>query len=134
EQYESVKGGLSGIVTGKVISCQKHPNADRLKITRVDIGAEQPLQIVCGAPNVAEGQVVPVATVGTTLYDKEHGAWKIKKSKIRGEESYGMICAEDELGLGNSHDGIMVLAEDTAVGCPLAEVVEVYTDEIFDID
>lgn len=133
EPFESVKGGLKGVVVGQVIECQQHPNADRLKITKVDIGGESPLQIVCGAPNVAQGQKVPVATIGTILFDKEGNPFEIKKGKIRGEESYGMICAEDELGLGESHDGIMVLDEKYAVGTPCSEIFEVEVDEIFEI-
>lgn len=133
DKYESVKGSLKGVIVGQVLTCEKHPNADRLQVTTVNIGAEKPLQIVCGAPNVKAGQNVPVASVGTTLYDKENGAWKIKKSKIRGEESFGMICAEDELGLGQSHEGIMVLAADLQPGTPLVEVFEVVADQIFEI-
>jgi phenylalanyl-tRNA synthetase beta chain len=133
ERYESVKGGLKGIVVGEVLTCTQHPNADRLKVTTVNIGEEQPVQIVCGAPNVAAGQKVPVATIGTTLYSAEGEAWKIKKGKIRGEESFGMICAEDELGLGESHDGIMVLNADLKVGTPASEVFEVENDDIFEI-
>ena len=97
ETKESVKGSLSGVVVGKVISCTQHPNADRLKITEVDLGDGSPVQIICGAPNVAVGQKVPVATIGTVLYDANGDGFKIKKGKIRGEESHGMICAEDEL-------------------------------------
>ena len=133
EPYESVKGGLKGVVVGKVLECEKHPNADKLKITKVDVGGEAPLQIVCGAPNVAQGQKVPVATIGTVLYDKEGKPFEIKKGKIRGEESYGMICAEDELGLGESHDGIMVLDDKWEVGTPANKVFEVETDEVFEI-
>lgn len=133
ETYESVKGGLEGVVVGKVVSCTKHPNADRLKLTLVDIGLEAPIQIVCGAPNVAEGQTVPVATVGTTLYTKEGEAWQIKKGKIRGEESHGMICAEDELGLGEGHEGIMVLNSTLLTGTPCSKVFEIEQDEIFEI-
>ena len=133
ELYESVKGGLKGVVVGHVLECTKHPNADKLKITKVDIGSGTPLQIVCGAPNVAKGQKVPVATIGTVLYDKEGNSFQIKKGKIRGEESYGMICAEDELGLGNSHEGIMVLDDKYAPGTPCSEVFEVVTDEVFEI-
>lgn len=132
-QYETVKGGLKGIVVGHVLTCEQHPNADRLKLTTVDIGLEKPLQIVCGAPNVAKGQKVPVATIGTVLYTKEGESWKIKKGKIRGEESHGMICAEDELGLGESHDGIMVLDDSLTPGIPMAEVVEIESDEVFEI-
>ncbi|NNE31079.1 MAG: phenylalanine--tRNA ligase subunit beta [Winogradskyella sp.] len=133
EPYESVKGGLKGIVIGEVLTCEQHPNADRLKITTVDIGAEAPVQIVCGAPNVASGQKVPVATIGCVLYTDEGEAWKIKKGKIRGEESHGMICAEDELGLGESHDGIMVLDSKLKVGTPASEVFEIENDEVFEI-
>ncbi|WP_224482719.1 phenylalanine--tRNA ligase subunit beta [Robertkochia aurantiaca] len=133
QKFESVKGSLEGIVTGKVIECTKHPNADKLKLTRVDIGNGTPLQIVCGAPNVAEGQIVPVATIGTTLYDDKGEAWQIKKGKIRGEVSEGMICAEDELGLGDDHDGIMVLSEDIEPGIPCAEIFEIEKDEVFEI-
>ena len=133
EPFESVKGGLKGVVVGLVLECEKHPNADKLKITKVDVGQEAPLQIVCGAPNVAKGQKVPVATIGTVLYDHEGKPFEIKKGKIRGEESYGMICAEDELGLGESHEGIMVLDDKYAVGTPCAQVFQVETDEVFEI-
>ena len=133
ETFESVKGGLKGIVIGKVLTCEQHPNADRLKVTTVDVGHNTPLRIVCGAPNVAAGQKVPVATIGTTLYTPEGEAWTIKKGKIRGEVSEGMICAEDELGLGQSHEGIMVLDESLRVGTPAAEVFEIENDEIFEI-
>ena len=133
DTYESIKGGLKGIVIGEVLTCVQHPNADRLKVTTVDIGADAPVQIVCGAPNVATGQKVPVATIGTTLYTTEGEAWKIKKGKIRGEESHGMICAEDELGLGESHDGIMVLDTKLKVGTFASKVFEIENDEIFEI-
>jgi len=133
EVFESVKGGLKGIVVGHVLSCEKHPNADRLKLTMVNIGAAEPVQIVCGAPNVEAGQKVPVATIGTILYTKEGEAWRIKKGKIRGEESHGMICAEDELGLGDSHDGIMVLEEDLIPGTPCDEIFQVEKDVVFEI-
>lgn len=133
ERYESVKGGLEGIIVGEVLTCEQHPNADRLKVTTVNIGADAPLQIVCGAPNVAAGQKVPVATIGTTLYTAEGEAWKIKKGKIRGEESHGMICAEDELGLGESHDGIMVLNADLKVGTLAADIFDVENDQVFEI-
>ncbi|RAV29067.1 phenylalanine--tRNA ligase subunit beta [Sinomicrobium soli] len=131
--FQSVKGGLKGIVVGHVVSCEKHPNADRLKVTRVDLGNGQPVQIVCGAPNVATGQKVPVAPIGTTLYDDKGETWKIKKSKIRGEESFGMICAEDELGLGKSHDGIMVLDQNLVPGTSLATLYQVEDDVVFEI-
>lgn len=133
EPFESVKGGLKGVVVGEVLSCEQHPNADRLKVTTVDIGANEPLHIVCGAPNVAKGQKVPVATIGTTLYTSEGEAWTIKKGKIRGEVSEGMICAEDELGLGESHDGIMILDEALEVGTPAHKVFNIETDEVFEI-
>lgn len=133
ESFQSVKGGLQGIIVGEVLTCEQHPNADRLKVTTVNIGEKSPLQIVCGAPNVAKGQKVPVATIGTTLYTEEGDSWKIKKGKIRGEESHGMICAEDELGLGSSHDGIMVLEPNTKVGTAVAELFEVENDQVFEI-
>ncbi|CAM3506216.1 Phenylalanine--tRNA ligase beta subunit [Aequorivita lipolytica] len=133
EDFSSVKGGLEGIVVGHVLECEQHTNADRLKVTKVDIGTGVPLQIVCGAPNVAVGQKVPVATVGTTLYDAEGKPWQINKGKIRGEVSEGMICAEDELGLGESHDGIMVLGAKLKPGTALAKVLEIENDKIFEI-
>ncbi|MGV6827895.1 MAG: phenylalanine--tRNA ligase subunit beta [Flavobacteriales bacterium] len=133
DNFESIKGGLKGIVIGEVLTCKQHPNADRLKVTTVNIGEEKPVQIVCGAPNVAVGQKVPVATIGTTLFDKEGNPWKIKKGKIRGEESFGMICAEDELGLGNNHDGIMVLDQSLLSGTPASEIFEIENDQVFEI-
>jgi phenylalanyl-tRNA synthetase beta chain len=133
DKFESLRGGLEGVVIGHVLTCVQHPNADRLRITTVDLGDGVPVQIVCGAPNVAVGQKVPVATIGTTLYDKEGGAFQIKKGKIRGEDSHGMICAEDELGLGESHDGIMILDEDLVAGTPAAKVFNIVTDEVFEI-
>ena len=133
EKYQSVKGGLEGIVVGHVLTCIQHPDADRLKITTVDLGTGVPVQIVCGASNVAAGQKVPVATIGTTLYDKEGVAFSIKKGKIRGQESHGMICAEDELGLGESHDGIMILDDSLAPGTPAATVFKIENDEVFEI-
>ncbi len=133
EQTESVKGGLKGLVVGEVTFKDKHPGADRLSVTKVNIGAEEELSIVCGAPNVAQGQKVVVATVGTMLYPSEGEPFKIKKGKIRGEVSEGMICAEDEIGLGASHDGIMVLPSETAVGTPASEFFKVEKDTIFEI-
>lgn len=133
EDFTSVPGGLEGIVVGHVLSCKKHPNADKLKLTTVDIGGKEPVQIVCGAPNVAKGQKVPVATVGTTLYDADAKAWQIKKGKIRGEVSMGMICAEDELGLGDSHDGIMVLDSKLKPGTAVSNVFEIENDNVFEI-
>ncbi|WP_282090290.1 phenylalanine--tRNA ligase subunit beta [Aquimarina algiphila] len=133
EAYQSVKGGLEGVVVGQVLNCEKHPNADKLKITKVDLGNGEPVQIVCGAPNVSAGQKVPVATIGTKLYDDKGEEWTIKKGKIRGEESHGMICAEDELGLGKSHDGIMVLNSDIPVGTKAAEIFDIENDYVFEI-
>ncbi len=131
--YQSIKGGLEGIVVGHVLSCEQHTNADKLRVTKVDIGTGEPIQIVCGAPNVAAGQKVPVATIGTILYDAEGNNFKIKKGKIRGEESHGMICAEDELGLGKGHDGIMVLDESLKPGTPCADVFNIEDDQVFEI-
>ncbi|MDE1206564.1 phenylalanine--tRNA ligase subunit beta [Tenacibaculum larymnensis] len=133
ETVESIKGSLKGVVVGEVKTCEKHSNADKLKVTTVDLGDGNPVQIVCGAPNVAAGQKVPVATVGTMLYDEKGEGFKIKKGKIRGEESHGMICAEDELGLGQSHDGIMVLDESLVPGTPCSEVFNIETDHVFEI-
>jgi len=133
ETYQSVKGGLKGIVVGEVLTCEKHPNADKLKVTTVDVGANSPLQIVCGAPNVAAGQKVPVATIGTVLYTDQGESWTIKKGKIRGEESFGMICAEDELGLGKSHDGILVLGSDIKVGTLAVDIFDIENDVVFEI-
>ncbi len=133
ESFESIKGGLKGIVVGKVLTCEQHTNADKLKVTTVDLGNGNPVQIVCGAPNVAAGQKVPVATIGTILYDSKGEEFKIRKGKIRGEESYGMICAEDELGLGNNHKGIMVLEENLQQGTPVSEIFSVETDYMIEI-
>ncbi|MBU3714694.1 MAG: phenylalanine--tRNA ligase subunit beta [Ferruginibacter sp.] len=131
--YESIKGGLEGLLAGEVLTCEKHPDADKLKLTTVDIGATEPLQIVCGAPNVATGQKVIVAPVGTTLYPLKGDAFSIKKAKIRGIESQGMICAEDEIGLSEHHDGIKVLPPDTTPGMKIADLFAVYRDYIFEI-
>lgn len=133
ETIESIKGSLKGIVVGKVLTCVQHPNADRLKVTTVDLGDGIPVQIVCGAPNVAAGQKVPVATIGTTLYDDKGEGFVIKKGKIRGEESHGMICAEDELGLGKSHEGILILDETLKEGTTAASVFDIETDYVFEI-
>ena len=130
--YESIKGALKGVVVGKVIYCVDHPNSDHLHITKVDVGAEEPLNIVCGAPNVAEGQKVLVATIGTELY-KDGESFTIKKGKIRGEVSEGMICAEDELQIGESHDGIMVLPEDYEIGKPASYYFPVEQDITIEI-
>ncbi len=133
DEYQSVKGGLNGIVVGHVLTCEQHSNADRLRVTTVDIGAEAPLAIVCGAPNVAAGQKVAVATIGTTLFTPEGEAWTIKKGKIRGEESHGMLCAEDELGLGKSHDGILILEDSLKVGSELSKHFNIEDDLVFEI-
>ena len=131
--FQSIKGGLKGIVVGHVLTCEQHPNADKLKITTIDIGEKTPLNIVCGAPNVTKGQKVAVAKIGTTLYTNEGEAWTIKKSKIRGEESHGMLCAEDEIGLGKSHEGIMVLDEALDIGTAIADHYNVEDDIVFEI-
>ncbi|MEM0543463.1 phenylalanine--tRNA ligase subunit beta [Flavobacterium sp. j3] len=131
--YQSVRGGLAGVVVGHVLTCEKHPDADRLKVTTVDLGDGNPVQIVCGANNVAAGQKVPVATIGTKLFDKDGIEFEIKKGKIRGQESHGMICAEDELGLGSSHEGIMILDEKLKPGTPCAKVFNIENDEVFEI-
>ena len=133
EKFQTVKGGLEGVVAGRVLTCEQHPNADRLKVTTVDLGNGIPVQIVCGASNVAQGQIVPVATIGTTLYDKDGVGFQIKKGKIRDQESHGMICAEDELGLGTGHDGIMVLDESIVPGTPAAQIFHIENDEVFEI-
>ena len=133
EKYQSVKGGLEGVVVGHVLTCIQHPNADRLKVTTVDVGEANPLQIVCGASNVAVGQNVPVATIGTILYDKDGKTILIKKGKIRDVESFGMICAEDELGVGDSHDGIMILDEKLKPGTLASTVFEIENDQVFEI-
>lgn len=133
ETYEEIKGGLQGVVIGEVLSCEKHPDADKLKVTKVNVGLEEPLQIVCGAPNVATGQKVLVATVGCTLYPQPDQAFEIKKAKIRGVASEGMLCAEDELGLGSSHDGILVLDPNSTVGMPAAQLFELTTDQQLEI-
>ncbi len=134
EAFESVRGGLEGVVIGKVLSCSKHPNADKLTVTRVDIGEGEAVQIVCGAPNVAEGQTVPVAKVGATLYPSgSKEGFTIKSAKIRGESSFGMICAEDELGLGENHEGIMVLNNDAAPGSKASEYFQIEKDNVFEI-
>ena len=132
ETVESIKGGLKGVVIGEVITKEQHPNADRLSVTTVNIGANKPLHIVCGAPNLAAGQKVPVATIGTVIYN-EDDSFKIKKGKIRGQVSEGMICAEDELGLGTDHYGIMVLDSDAKVGMPASEYFKLENDTVFEI-
>lgn len=133
EEIETIKGGLEGIVVGHVTECGKHPNADKLSLCKVDIGTEELLSIVCGAPNVAQGQKVLVATVGTMLYPTEGEPWKIKKGKIRGEASEGMICAEDELGLGDDHSGIIVLPEGTKTGQLAKDLYNIENDVVYEI-
>jgi len=133
EEVESIKGGLEGVVVGEVIECDKHPNADRLSLTKVNVGNGEDLQIVCGAPNVAAGQKVLVATVGTTLYPIGGEPFELKKGKIRGKVSEGMICAEDELGLGHDHEGIMVLPGEAEVGTSGREYFKVETDVVYEI-
>jgi len=133
EEFESIKGGLEGIVVGEVLTCEKHPDADKLSLTTVDIGLDKPSQIVCGAPNVDKGQKVLVATIGATLYPTDGESFQIKKAKIRGQASEGMICAEDELGLGKSHAGIMVLDTDLPNGTPASKLIEVGQDHILEI-
>jgi len=132
EEVQSVKGGLEGVVIGEVLSCEKHPDADKLTVTTVNLGDGEPVQIVCGAPNVASGQKVPVATVGAMLWPDEEG-FTIKKAKIRGVLSMGMICAEDELGLGTSHEGIMVLEPEALPGTPASDYFQVENDFVFEI-
>jgi phenylalanyl-tRNA synthetase beta chain len=132
EEWESVKGGLKGVVIGEVLTCKKHPDADKLTVTTVNTGASEPLNIVCGAPNVAAGQKVPVATVGTMVFKGDESI-EIKKSKIRGELSEGMICAEDELGLGTLHEGIMVLDKDAVPGTPASEYFKIEKDFVYEI-
>jgi len=133
EEVERIKGGLKGLVIGEVLTCSKHPNADKLSVTTVDIGTEEASPIVCGAPNVAAGQKVVVATVNSMLYPSTGEAFKIKKAKIRGEVSMGMICAEDEIGLGASHDGIMVLSTDLPNGTPAADYFNLESDFVYEI-
>lgn len=134
EQIESIRGGLEGLVIGKVLTCEQHPNADKLHVTTVDLGQGEPLQIVCGAPNVAAGKKVVVATINTMLYPTgEAEGFKIKKSKIRGVESFGMLCAEDEIGIGTDHAGIILLPEDTPVGIPAREYYQIEDDYLLEI-
>lgn len=131
--FETIKGGLEGIYAGKVLTCSKHPNADRLKVTTIDMGSDEILEIVCGAPNIDKGQIVPVAKVGSKIYTNDGDEIKIKKSKIRDVVSNGMVCAEDEIGLGSSHDGIMILDKDIIPGTPLSQIFKIKKDNIFEI-
>ena len=128
EKTESIRGGLAGVVVGHVLTCEKHPDADKLHVTTVDLGDGTPTQIVCGAPNVAAGEKVIVATINSTLYPTgEQNGFKIKKSKIRGVESLGMLCAEDEIGVGTAHDGIIVLPQDVPAGTPARDYFQLRT-------
>jgi len=131
--FEEIKGGLKGLIIGEVLTAEKHPNADKLTLTTVHVGKENPLNIVCGAPNVAVGQKVVVAPVGETIYPTNGEPLTMSKRKIRGSESEGMICAEDEIGLGTSHHGIMVLPEDVTVGTAATEYFQPYTDVVYEI-
>jgi len=133
EEVETIKGGLRGLVVGEVLSCEQHPDSDHLSKTTLNIGTGEILPVVCGASNVAAGQKVIVATVGTTLYDGDN-EFKIKKSKIRGEVSEGMICAEDEIGLGTSHDGIMVLDPSAVPGTPASQYFKIESDFVLEVD
>lgn len=133
KEFSSIKGGLKSFVIGEVLTCEKHPNADKLHITTVNIGKETTLNIVCGAPNVAKGQKVVVATIGAIIYS-ENESFEIKKSKIRGIESEGMICAEDELGIGSNHNGILILNNDAIVGSPASDFFKIENDFILEID
>ncbi len=133
EEYENIKGGLKGLITGQVMECEKHPNADKLSVTKVNVGTGELLQIVCGAPNVAMGQKVIVATVGTAIYPLSGEPVTMKLAKIRGVESEGMICAEDEIGIGDNHAGIMILSDDAVVGTAASEYFKPYSDWIFEI-
>jgi len=133
DEIELIKGGLKGLVIGQVMTCSKHPNADKLKITTVDIGADENLQIVCGAPNVSEGQKVVIAPVNSVLHPVGHEPFTIKKAKIRGEHSHGMICAEDEIGLGTDHDGIIVLPDTAPIGGSVSDFYNVKSDHVIEI-
>lgn len=133
EEVQAIKGGLQGLVVAEVLTCEPHPNSDHMHVCSVNIGAEEPVQIVCGAPNVAQGQKVIVATLGTKLYDGEE-CFTIKRSKLRGIESLGMICAEDEIGIGTSHDGIIVLPQEAKVGMPAAEYYGIESDWVIEVD
>ena len=133
EEVQTIKGGLEGLVVGQVLTCIDHPNSDHLHITTVDLGSGDPVQIVCGAANVAAGQKVVVATIGTKLYSGDE-CFTIKKSKMRGEESWGMICAEDEIGVGSSHDGIIVLPDEVPAGTLAKDYYNVKSDYVLEVD
>ena len=133
EEVQSIKGGLEGLVIGEVLTCEPHPNSDHMHITTVNLGQGDPVQIVCGAANVAAGQKVVVATLGTKLYDGDE-CFTIKKSKLRGVESNGMICAEDEIGIGTSHEGIIVLPEDVVPGTLAKDYYNIKSDYVLEVD
>ena len=133
EEVQTVKGGLEGLWTAQVLTCEPHPDSDHMHVCTVDVGQEKPLQIVCGAPNVAAGQKVIAAVVGTKLYDGDE-CFTIKRSKLRGVESLGMICAEDEIGIGQDHSGIIVLPADTPVGIPAAQYYHIESDYVIEVD
>ena len=133
EKVETIKGGLEHVVIAKVLTCEPHPNSDHLHITTVDVGGERPLDIVCGAPNVAAGQKVVCAQIGTKIYTSDDEFYEIKKGKLRGAVSEGMLCAADELQLGTSHDGIMVLPDDAPVGMPAKEYFHVEEDYTLEV-
>ena len=133
EEVQTIKGGLAGLVVGEVLTCEPHPNSDHLHVCSVAVGEDAPLQIVCGAPNVDAGQKVIVATLGTKLYNGDN-CFVIKKSKIRGIESFGMICAEDEIGVGTDHAGIIVLPNETPVGLSAKDYYQVKDDYLIEVD
>ena len=133
EEIQSIKGGLAGLVVGEVLTCENHPNSDHMHVCSVNLGQAEPVQIVCGAANVSAGQKVIVATIGTKLYDGDK-EFTIKRSKLRGIESNGMICAEDEIGIGTSHEGIIVLPENTPVGLSAADYYDIKSDYIIEVD
>ena len=133
EEVQTIKGGLEGLYVAEVLTCEPHPNSDHMHVCTVNVGQGEPLQIVCGAPNVAAGQKVIAAVVGTKLYDGDE-CFTIKRSKLRGVESFGMLCAEDEIGIGNDHSGIIVLPADAKVGTPAAEYYHVESDYLIEVD
>ena len=133
EEVQTIKGGLEGLWVAEVLTCEAHPNSDHMHVCTVNVGQEEPLQIVCGAPNVAAGQKVIAAVVGTKLYDGDE-VFTIKRSKLRGVESFGMLCAEDEIGIGTDHNGIIVLPEDAVVGTPAAEYYHIESDYLIEVD
>ncbi len=133
DKYESIKGGLKGLIVGEILECEQHPGADKLKLTKVNIGNDEVLQIICGAPNAAKGQKVIIAPVGTTIFPISGEPVTMKAAKIRGIESFGMICAEDEIGIGKNHEGIIILRDDAAVGAPVSSYFEIYEDWIYEI-